>query len=1153
MAQESREWYQNDSYEAEMPVEEAPSGRFNPDEIEFESFMFDGGQGIGVDLSRSGPLAGANGHPSAVMEQSPPQTQDPFAGAEVPRRAGSGPLRSLRNTGPLQGATSGPLAYGQAAPQEGSPFAGSPVRPQSGPLHNTGPIVDGRTSSSGSGPLTQTGPLTWAGAMAGGTGPLTQRNTGPLGQNTSGPLSQDAGRAQNGSLNQQSRLSGLLAQRQQTGSLGTTGPLGNTGPLRSLDANTGPLTPPSRFMHSGPLTPADVEDVSSNGQPPQSFVDYAAPADGQRSSVAQTSSSVPVPTNIGWSDSSLAAVEDFSSVLLALDEAKKLTTSGSLSAASIPSVTAPTRDSGALYSNAVPVIHDTGPHYVSADAGDYEQSGMSSDGIASDPVAWSEGQSWQPAYSPSTQATDAQAEAQQAIEPAADVTQMQAQSQVEEAQLNVSGNGFSGEALQFEPFMFDGATETPELPYVPEFMSSVTGMEGAFTQDEAQLQQAPSVGSMEMPSGPDGEALPFWLQNTGNLNSQSLAGGMQAPNAMPQVSAFAPVAHDTEEAATPEGQDESLYADLPPIDPFDFASLELAVEDESLGFNTEELSGFSRSSYEPMTATADLQVVASILGTDPDLGIMESAPLRPQMVGTEVQSSTSEPSDEQSAGADFQAEAPFAPSYSTSQPDAQARSWTATDTSSLSMDLLEGTQPAAEMSADELDVAPFDFTDLNLEDQELGTNYLDYRRPRGTGPLSARSRGTGPLQAIAASDLPNSPPEEPAQEVEQPQAAPPPQPQVTPRKWATSWLGDSATQPAPVEEPVRSEPAQAANVQPESVAVEIAAPEPTQSWQVQPEETPTEMSDMSPADQPEEEPVLSFMRDERFRTGSLAFADDDGDEQDAGAVATEEYQEVAPAAQEDNEPGFAYAGEDQSQGDAFEPLASDEVVGEDYPWSAPEIAQTEAAEQHSTEYDASPGANYTTAEPEVEDESVQVYTAPEWSEQAATQVAYPVEEMKTEPAQAQDAPVEHVASVAPPTSPYTYQPMQAVPHEEPAAEYEQPVRFPTSVLASGPLPSLDGFEELQDLVDSNPNDVGAHIALASAYAQVGDVDTQLRVYRRVLRKPAVSNKILRLIAEELTDYEADLSGHPHFHQVRGDLYMKQNRYQEAIAEYNKIV
>jgi hypothetical protein len=69
---------------------------------------------------------------------------------------------------------------------------------------------------------------------------------------------------------------------------------------------------------------------------------------------------------------------------------------------------------------------------------------------------------------------------------------------------------------------------------------------------------------------------------------------------------------------------------------------------------------------------------------------------------------------------------------------------------------------------------------------------------------------------------------------------------------------------------------------------------------------------------------------------------------------------------------------------------------------------------------------------------------------------------------------------------------------------------------------------------------------------MGDVVTELRIYRRVLRKPNVSTNIMRLISEEITDCEDEMSGHPQLHQVRGDLYMRQGRFQEAIAEYNKL-
>jgi pentatricopeptide repeat protein len=79
------------------------------------------------------------------------------------------------------------------------------------------------------------------------------------------------------------------------------------------------------------------------------------------------------------------------------------------------------------------------------------------------------------------------------------------------------------------------------------------------------------------------------------------------------------------------------------------------------------------------------------------------------------------------------------------------------------------------------------------------------------------------------------------------------------------------------------------------------------------------------------------------------------------------------------------------------------------------------------------------------------------------------------------------------------------------------------------------------------------MALAAAYTQVGDIDTALRVYRRILKKRNVPSAILQLIIEELADFEAEVMGQAHFHQLRGDLYMRQGRFPEAVKEYNRIV
>jgi len=108
------------------------------------------------------------------------------------------------------------------------------------------------------------------------------------------------------------------------------------------------------------------------------------------------------------------------------------------------------------------------------------------------------------------------------------------------------------------------------------------------------------------------------------------------------------------------------------------------------------------------------------------------------------------------------------------------------------------------------------------------------------------------------------------------------------------------------------------------------------------------------------------------------------------------------------------------------------------------------------------------------------------------------------------------------------------------------------IQTSGPLPSLAGFEDLNTWIERYPNDLGAHLALASTYTQAGDIDTALRVYRRMLRKPYVSDNILLMIQDELEDLEDQAHQYPRYYQVRGDLLVRQGHRREAIDEYNKL-
>ncbi|HUP27807.1 MAG TPA: tetratricopeptide repeat protein, partial [Chloroflexia bacterium] len=111
---------------------------------------------------------------------------------------------------------------------------------------------------------------------------------------------------------------------------------------------------------------------------------------------------------------------------------------------------------------------------------------------------------------------------------------------------------------------------------------------------------------------------------------------------------------------------------------------------------------------------------------------------------------------------------------------------------------------------------------------------------------------------------------------------------------------------------------------------------------------------------------------------------------------------------------------------------------------------------------------------------------------------------------------------------------------------------PTVPDSSGPLPALSSFSELQAMAERNPEDLSTLMALASAFTQSGELDSALRVYRRILKKRTISPGILSMVADEIDDLASEAGNLPRYHQVLGDLYMKQGRYKEAIEEYNKM-
>lgn len=137
-------------------------------------------------------------------------------------------------------------------------------------------------------------------------------------------------------------------------------------------------------------------------------------------------------------------------------------------------------------------------------------------------------------------------------------------------------------------------------------------------------------------------------------------------------------------------------------------------------------------------------------------------------------------------------------------------------------------------------------------------------------------------------------------------------------------------------------------------------------------------------------------------------------------------------------------------------------------------------------------------------------------------------------------------------------------YELPTIENTQaPVRTPYSegavkmpqrgdLMTSGPLPSLEGFEDMEGLLEQYSQGIGAQMAMASAYVQAQNFDAAIRMYRKIIKKPNVSETMLRMIGDDLEDVEEAAKHLPRYYQVVGDLLLRLGRHREAIEAYNKI-
>lgn len=1067
---------QNTANMPTSPTPDQPSGQFSGDDIEFEAFMFDPG---------TGPLA-----PSAAM----------FIAADAPSSAQVPPLQPVPASASAFEITGGEVpippylrtSQSQPLPQEQEAEQSQPndYQPHSSP-RGTGPLGGVHTTSHLSARLAQSQEQASAPEppIVLGTGPLLRRITG--------------------------QLDGATTD--------TSDPSGGGYSTPPTVPATGPINPYYFSATTGPLNSALLRRAAEQ---------------------AEHSHDVRLwPTT--WNDNALADIEDFSTVLLSMYATRPssidLLPDADTSAGSTATHEAvPTAD--------VQVGQNWGEQasaYSATNAPELEEP-PASEGLYTEvsQPGWGEMTGAPPAsdYSHSYEQVAAPdydgpemgyvVPMEEPVpvtleQPGADYAEMRMQ-QVKQEEATPY-NSINPNDLQFEDFMFNEGEAAvspvgPPLPDMEEFMPSVVSMEAAFEQPtpatppysaaapdrdtEPKLQAlsslieeepAPFDPAMQLTVAPeqymsppesshtqeaestsvaqeisdaqtqasDQGPLPFWLQDTSDLQAiarqgyvnidaepefgqpdaslplamQSAAppqatsleasaqGAIPAPvhtedaihetaspndttaNASPPFNVTAPEPPTAEYApAEPqidEVQDQGAYGGLPPIEPFDFASLGLVAEEEKLGFNTEELTGIMPSRHDPMRATADLDVLADIfdgmpVGSPLDVkpAFLKTSPLDALTLGPEAEQDLEEQyAHSQTAGSDT---------------GSASGSWTSMVTTSLSVDMpneygsfetgiIGATSSSSTESLPDLetDVEPFDFTQLNLEQEdELSTGMLQ----TGSGAQSPHTVST----------------------------------------WGEGISGGEASEGGDEE-----------------------------SWR--------------------------------------------GTEHD-----TSLFLPTSSRLTDDGVPDAASRKKSASKG---KPAPQQPPVGQ----------SSEKAGLDSKGVKARVAR--TTGAVDVEPSSTHVVQ--DSAQTRAKKALAPLPTASTAPAPSEPA--------------YDYQPMRG--DDAAAGPRVETPRAGTArdIYTSGPLPKLEGFEALRVLVDNNPDDIGAHIALAAAYTQLGDFNTALRVYRRVLKKRTVSDSILRLITEELNDLDAELQGNAKYHQVRGALYTRQGRHQEAVREYNKIV
>jgi hypothetical protein len=620
---------------------------------------------------------------------------------------------------------------------------------------------------------------------------------------------------------------------------------------------------------------------------------------------------------------------------------------------------------------------------------------------------------------------------------------LEAEAEVVDALQNMDNEqprGLDGEAIEFEGFMFDQGTPAP--------IPNLRGESGALASEPLAPFTPPPSGPAGMVVDQDehveGESLPFWLNDAAEVEVTPGEGYVEGAEAAAHASQPLKM-----ESVTPAAALEDDFADLPPVQPFDFTQIAEAVEDEPLGFNTEELIGTPEGERDPMVVTANLEALADLIGGPVPRDI----------------DPRSRPAAASQALADDVA------------PDLVAHQYADVD----EVDEVE--------DAGEFDVEPFEAEDMSW----MSTVTTD----------------------LAASGLADALPAMPSTPATPPPTAVPPTPVMASAQDSTGLSGVLDVTPFDISDvDVEEESATSHLDQTPTVGPSTDRLDPKQVWSGPPTEPRMDEQYMGA----EAETATSVF------TGVPSEADERYEEADAptsrlgspegGAPPDAAAEQTAAPAPEQPEPGFFKARVARGQWSSNVPLVTPQASMAGSPDDAP----------------PSPWAGGQTGMRAAMEQPAEEEPQPRPEEQTQVRQEQPQPQMQ---AQAQAA---------------VQSPLQA---QEQATEFEMP--RPGDILVSGPLPSLTGYEDLVELMEKNPQDTGSYMAMATAYVNAGEMESALRVYRRLIKRPGVSAMLLGMIDEELDDLRASAGNLPRYHQVRGDLYLKLGRHREAIEEYNKLV